>query len=389
MKFFREEQKIIPRYDILLVASVVLLTSLGLVVLYSASYLFALNQPHRFPDGLAPLRGNLLACILGLVGFFIASRMNLQWLQKKKSIMILVLVTVAFNLLPLVPIFQPITGQGNVNRWIYINAGGRTLITFQPSEMIKIILPIYLAYILNKNKDNFTSFSSAFLPSLFWMLLFSLLVIIQSNYSEAVFIALVSLGIWFITGIRFRHISMAILLLVFVAFLLFMSEAGERMTARILSFLNRDSFQVEASIAAVRSGGFLGQGIGQGSLKLRVPEVHGDFVFASFAEESGFLGVIFYFALISFFVWAGLREAWRSQIRFNQILAIALVLSIAVQFLMNIAVVVGIVPTTGIPLPFFSSGGSSLLMTLIGAGLIVNVSRQNYIAEKEGGRNVG
>jgi cell division protein FtsW len=117
-------------------------------------------------------------------------------------------------------------------------------------------------------------------------------------------------------------------------------------------------------------------------LKVRTPEIHGDFVFASYAEESGFLGVILYFVLMGIFFLLGFREAWRKQSCFSRILAIALVMSIAVQTLINIAVVANIIPTTGIPLPFISSGGSSLLMTLVSAGLIVNASKQNYIKGK-------
>ena len=135
---------------------------------------------------------------------------------------------------------------------------------------------------------------------------------------------------------------------------------------------------MEMSLEAIKSGGFWGKGIGQGTLKVRTPEVHGDFVFASFAEESGFLGVFFYFVLMGIFVWLGFREAWRSRSCFCRILGLALVLSVAVQTLINISVAASIIPTTGIPLPFVSSGGSSLLMTLIGSGLIVNVSKQNY-----------
>jgi len=133
--------------------------------------------------------------------------------------------------------------------------------------------------------------------------------------------------------------------------------------------------QIDFSLEAIKAGGFWGKGIGQGTLKIRMPEVHGDFVFASFVEESGFLGVLIYLVLLGIFAGIGYMVAWKSKSRFNQILAFGLVTPIVVQTLLNIAVVVHVIPTTGVPLPFVSSGGSSLLVTLCSAALLVNMAR--------------
>jgi cell division protein FtsW len=174
-----------------------------------------------------------------------------------------------------------------------------------------------------------------------------------------------------------REIFAVLLALILVVFVLYTNDKG-KIKSRIDDFTGRKGYQVEMSLDAIKSGGFWGKGIGQGTLKVKTPEIHGDFVFASYAEESGFLGVLFYFILLGVFVWLGFREAWRSRSCFSRILGIAMVMSVAVQTMINIAVVANIIPTTGIPLPFISSGGSSLLMTLVISGLIVNVSKQNY-----------
>jgi cell division protein FtsW len=143
--------------------------------------------------------------------------------------------------------------------------------------------------------------------------------------------------------------------------------------------------QIDFSLEAVKAGGFWGKGIGQGTLKIRMPEVHGDFVFASFVEESGFLGVLLYLALIGVFAGMGSVVAWKSSNRFIQILAFGLVTPIVIQTLLNIAVVVHVIPTTGVPLPFVSSGGSSLLVTLCAAALLVNITRRHIKSEGMGG----
>jgi cell division protein FtsW len=137
-------------------------------------------------------------------------------------------------------------------------------------------------------------------------------------------------------------------------------------------------FQVRSSLLTIMSGGILGKGIGQGTRKIAsVPEVHSDFIFSAFAEESGFIGVLLLFALFAFFAWQGYRAGFRAATVYRRLLAYGTVTMIVSQALLNVAVVAGSLPATGIPLPFFSHGGSSLLTTLIMAGLVVNVARQS------------
>jgi len=372
------------RYDIILIAVVLLLTLFGLVTLYSASYLFALNQPQRFTNGLTPLIGNVTACALMIVIFPILALIRIEWLKTGWMVVLLVLVTVIFNTLPFLKVFQR---NDYAMRWITLREG----ISFQPSELIKIVLPLYLAYILDKNSEKLNSFVYGPLPPVLLTALFCTLILIQSNLSDAILLALTSLLICFVAGIRLRWFTLVLLAVTPIVHRLIFGNKDGRWYQRIATWSAQEpsspemKTQIDFSLEAVRAGGFWGKGIGQGTLKVRMPEVHGDFVFASFVEESGFLGVLLYLALIGVFAGIGYLVAWKSRDRFIQILAFGLVTPIVIQTLLNIAVVVHVIPTTGVPLPFVSSGGSSLLVTLCAAALLVNITRRHIKSEGMGG----
>jgi len=369
----REERGTV-RYDFILIAVVLLLTLFGLVTLYSASYLFALNQPQRFTNGLTPLIGNITACVLMIVIFPILALIRLEWLKKGWFVVLLLFVTVVLNMLPFLKVFQ---GNDYAMRWITLREG----ISFQPSELIKIMLPLYLAYILEKNNDKLDTFVYGPLPPVLLTALFCTLILIQSNLSDAILLAMTSMLICFVAGIRLRWFAAVLLAAMPIAHRLIFGNKDGRWYQRVSTWFSREPSspdmrtQIDFSLEAVKAGGFWGKGIGQGTLKIRMPEVHGDFVFASFVEESGFLGVMIYFILIGLFAGISYMVAWKSSSRFVQIFAFGLVTPIIMQTLLNIAVVVHVIPTTGVPLPFVSSGGSSLLVTLCAAALLVNMAR--------------
>ena len=386
----REERQAL-RYDYILFAIVVLLTLLGLVTLYSASYLFALNQPWRFARGGAPLASNIVACAIMVVFFPALALVRLDILKKGRFVFALVAFTVFINLLPFVPLFQRSGLEpGGARRWILM--GG---LSFQPSEVIKLALPLYLAYILDKNSERLSHFLYGPLPPAVVTAIFGALVFFQGNYSEVALIALVSFAICFVAGIRLRWFAGAAALLAPFAHILVFGNPEGRLYQRIHSFRNPGTdvlgagYQIEMSMEAVRAGGFWGRGIGQGSVKTAIPEVHGDFVFASYAEEFGLLGVFLHLALVGLFAGIVFYVVWRGRDRFAQILAFGLVTPIVMQTLLNVAVVANVVPTTGIALPFVSSGGSSLLMTLCASALLVNLARRHALSIDKEGRNAG
>jgi len=386
------------RYDYILVATVILLTLLGLVTLYSASYLFAMNQPWRFGrGGWTPLVSNLIACAIMIVLFpVLAFVVKLDTLKKERLIIGLVVLTFVINLLPFIPFFQKsnfVPGE-DVMRWIIIRRGGSDWLSFQPSEVIKFVLPLYLAYILDKNGERLDKFIYGPLPPALVTALFCALVFLQNNFSEVVLFALVGLTVCFFVGIRLRWFFVAPVLIAPLFIFSFRDRDG-RSFQRIHNFFNPGTdvfganYQIDMSMEAIRAGGFWGRGIGQGTVKNRIPEVHGDFVFASYAEEFGLVGVFLHMVLIGVFAGIVFYVVRQSKDRFSQVLAFGLVTPIVMQTLLNIAVVANVVPTTGVALPFVSSGGSSLLVTLCASALLVNLARRQALSLDKEERDVG
>ena len=373
------------RQDYILIALILLLILLGLATLCSASFLFAANHPLRFKNGWSPLVSNLIACGIMLAVFPFTALLSLDKLKNGKVVIFLVALTILLNILPTVSLFQKINHRKGIDvmRWIVLKANGKEFLSFQPSELFKVALPLYLAYILDKNQDRLNSFAYGFLPPVIITTLFCGLVLWQSNFSEAVLILIISLVICFVAGIRLGWFCLGLTVPFPIVYLLLTLDKEGRWYQRFISYISKKQdlsgadYQISMGLKAIREGGFWGKGIGQGTLKVRIPEVHGDFVFAAYIEEFGLLGVLVYLLLIGAFVYIGCVTAFRSRDRFKQLLAFGLVTAIAVQTLTNIAVVVKLIPTTGIPLPFVSSGGSSLLMTLVASGLLVNISRSN------------
>jgi cell division protein FtsW len=355
-------------FDHLLIVSVFLLTGIGLVTLYSASYAFA---DRFFGDGLFFISRQLVYCALGILLFLAASRFPLNLLRR--LIPSFVLGTILLCLLTFVP-GMGVMKNGAV-RWIRLGS-----YTYQPSELVKLVLPLYLAHIFEKKHERIEAFASGALPPILITGLFFILIYLQNNFSTALFIALNGLFLFYLVGIRIRYFIGAALILLPLSGLLILSE--EYRLERLLSFIWPEwepqgaGYQVRSSLLTIGSGGLWGKGIGQGTRKIAsVPEVHSDFIFSSYAEEAGYIGVLIFFLLFTVFTVRGYRAALRAEDGFRRLTAAGLVTIISSQALINIAVVSGILPATGIPLPFFSAGGSSLATTLLAAGLIANVSR--------------
>jgi cell division protein FtsW len=337
-------------------------------VLYSSSYAFAnrfYGRPYQFFFKQLAFGG------VGLLLFFLASFIPLEWVRK--YITFFVAVAGVLCLCTFVP------GLGverlGASRWIKIGSQ-----TYQPSEAVKLVLPVYLAHIFDKKQERLDSFISGILPQVLVTALFFLLIYAQNNFSTAVFIVVNAMVLFFLAGLRFRYFFAALVMFVPTAALLVFTK--EHRVRRLLSFIRPEwdplgaGFQVRSSLLTINSGGFWGKGIGQGTRKIAsVPEIHSDFIFSAFSEEAGFIGVLLFFVLLGLFAFFGYRGAWRSNSVFKKLLASGLTTMIVSQALLNVAVVSGALPATGIPLPFFSAGGSSLATTLVCAGLIVNVVR--------------
>ncbi|MDR1248733.1 MAG: putative lipid II flippase FtsW [Treponema sp.] len=364
------------RADHVLIACVLLLTGVGLATLYSASYAFG---ERFYQSGLYFFSKQVIYCVIGMAAFFVASWIKLSTLRR--FIIPMVVVAIVLCMLPFVPGIG-VTKNG-ASRWIRVPPDN----TFQPSELVKLTLPFYLAHIFSKKQERINTLVSGILPPAMITLSFFILIYLQNNFSTAVFITLNALFMFFFAGVRYRYFICGAITLVPVSAFLVMSK--EHRLRRVISFIMPNwepqgaGFQVHSSLLSIGSGGLLGKGFGQGTRKIAsVPEIQSDFIFSSFSEETGLVGVFLFYALFAVFTVQGYRAALKCRDMFRRLLGCGLVTMISSQALLNTAVVSGAVPATGLPLPFFSAGGSSLAITLLIAGLIVNISRnreENYV----------
>jgi cell division protein FtsW len=365
--------------DHVLVGAVLLLTGLGLVTLYSSSYAFA---ERFFGDSRYFISRQLLLGLFGLVLFFLITRIKMERLRRWiKPMVLLALVLCILTFVPGVGVMK-----NGAARWIRL--GGYT---YQPSELVKLVLPLYLAHFFDKKQDRLDSFTAGILPPVLITALFFILIYLENNFSTAVFIAANVLFIFYLAGVKLRYFFGVLAVLFPLSSFLILTK--EHRLRRLISFIWPDweplgaGYQVHASQLTIGSGGFWGKGIGQGTRKIAsVPEIHSDFIFSSYAEEAGFMGVFLFYTLFIVFSVQGYRAALGSKDMFRRLAAFGMVTMISSQALLNIAVTSGVLPATGIPLPFFSAGGSSLATTLLMAGLVVNVSRSAREPEVKYGR---
>jgi cell division protein FtsW len=361
--------------DTVLIILIVLLTGLGLGALFSASHYRAFSvfgNPYYF------IKRQCAWAVLGGILAWAFSRVPLKFLWKITPVFFggsLVLMVLCF-----VPAFAPqIMGA---RRWIVLFG-----YSVQPSEFAKVALVLYLARILHTKDTRLNDFINTFIPLVCVVGLFAVLTYAQNDFSTAVFLLLLGISIFFIAGIKLRYVW-GLSFFAGLGGLAVLLTKGHRVQ-RIMTFLNpgRDptgaDYQILAARTALLKGGFWGTGIGQGTRKLGgLPEAHSDFIFAVLAEELGFIGVMGVLIVFLALAYKGYAIARNHNgNRYAFYLAFGATTCILSQTLMNMAVVAGLVPATGVTLPFFSSGGSSLLVTLILCGILVNLSRPDEAQE--------
>lgn len=357
-----------PGGDSLYLVSLVLLAGTGLACLFSASYGFALSLGK--PASYFALR-QLAWFVPASLAFCAGAFSPLDRLRGSMSA--LVLGSLVLLLLPFVPGIG-ITKNG-ATRWF--GFGGQM---FQPSELFKPMLVLYLAHILSKKAERLGDIVNGVIPPFLIACAGCLVVLAQNDFSTALMLGLIAVVMFWIADVPLVFFAaLATVGLPLVSLSVLTSDYRLR---RVLGFLapSHDpanlSYQVNSSLRAIASGGAWGKGLGQGTLKLgSIPEVQSDFVFSAWVEETGFAGVLAFAGLWTFFLWRAYRVAFSAGDPFRSLLAFGAASYLAAQALVNIMVVSGAAPATGIPLPFFSAGGSSLVSAALTAGLIYNVSR--------------
>ncbi|MGB9715284.1 MAG: putative lipid II flippase FtsW [Thermodesulfovibrionales bacterium] len=369
------ERPLYDTYDRLLFFSTLTLVVFGALMIYSSTSVITPVLERKGITEFYYFKRHLFTILIGFGFMYIAFRISPYYLKK----IAVPLLIVSFILLMLV--FLPGIGvsAGGARRWIRLWPS-----TFQPSEFVKLSMVIFLAKYLSASEyrtDNFISF----LKPIIIMAIFQAVIIKQPDFGAAMSLAFLTFSMLFLSGTRIRYIFSLSLLALPVLYKLLMEPYRLR---RIMSFLDpwKDSqdsgFQLVQSFIAFGSGGISGVGIGGSRQKLSyLPESHTDFIFSIIGEEFGFIGVSVVIILFLLILIRGISIANRAKDMFVYYLAIGLSLMISLQALINFAVATGMVPTKGLPLPFISYGGSSLLVNMAAIGILLNISRG--INEKE------
>ena len=347
--------------------SVLILLAIGVIMIYSASSYYAMFKEG---DSMVYLKKQIVWAITGLVAMSLMS--NFDYHKLKKITPQLLIITVP--LLIAVFFFPAVNGA---KRWIQIGA-----LSFQPSELTKYVVVLFLALSLDIKGDGVKKFFTGILPYLGVAGFFSAMILAEKNLSIAAIIMIVTFIMLFVAGGTVKDLfgKVAPTLLVVVFIFIFSEEYRK---ARMLNFLNPwkdpagDGYQLIQSFYALGAGGVTGLGLGQSRQKtLYMPEPHNDFIFSIIGEELGLIGCLFIIFLFIFFVWRGIKVAMKAKDTYGTLLAVGITSIIAVQAIINIAVVTGSMPVTGVPMPFISYGGTSLVINMTAMGILLNISRQ-------------
>ncbi len=350
-----------------LLAAVLLLTGIGLVMVYSAS---AVTAQARVHDQFYYLKRQLVAAGVGLTLLLVLLKIGYRRLEPL-AVPLLLLVVVAL-LLVLVPGIGKVAG--GARRWIDLG-----FIRFQPAEAAKVALVLYLARSLAHKKDRVRLFSIGFLPHVVVTGLLVVLVLAERDLGTTVILLLVLLVMLFAGGVKVGYLIASVALAIPVGWYLIAGTPYrmQRITAFLDPWQHRDGigFQIVESMLGIGNGGWLGQGLGEGKGKLfYLPAAHTDFIAAVIAEEVGLVGMSLLVLLFAVLVWRGFRATVLAPDPFGCYLALGLTTLIGSQALVNLAVVLGLLPTKGLTLPFVSYGGSSLMTMLAAAGMLLSVS---------------
>lgn len=309
--------------------------------------------------------------LAGLIVMFTASRVDYRRLNQPIAVYALFALTIV--MLVAVFAFPEINGA---RRWIRMGP-----FSIQPSEIAKIALPVFLAYFLTRNQDRVGEIKSTVIPCLGALILMGGLIFIEPDLGTTIVLCAIFASVYFAAGAKLLHIATvaAAMVVMALAAVLMAPWRVERLMAFLDPFAHSDDagYQVVQSLYAIGSGGIFGEGFAKGQQKLfYLPYPYSDFIFSVVGEELGLVGTLAVVIAFGLLLWRGARAAVKSPDRFGMLLGVGLITGIIVQALFNISVVTSLLPAKGIPLPFISYGGSSVLVTMAAVGILLNISRQ-------------
>ena len=358
------------RGDIVLIMLVIAILGVGFAMLFSASYSFSARV---YQDPLYLVKRQLLWAAIGGLGAFVVSITPLEMVRR--ALPFILLATLGAALLPFLPVIG--TRVLGSRRWITLFG-----MSFQPSEIVKVTLILYLASYFARREEADEMQLNALIPPFIVVCLFAAIILLQNDYSTAIFLVVTGLSMLFVARVRALHFALVTFFTGILGFLLLFTR--EHRVQRLLAYFDLSSYrsgtgyQIVNAKAALAGGGFWGRGLGRSLAKLGpLPMSHSDFIYTIIGEETGLLGALFVLILFALFAWRGFQISLRAPDSFTSYAAFGVTVAISLQALLNMAVAVGLVPTTGVTLPFFSAGGSSLFATLIMCGLLVNLSRRS------------
>jgi cell division protein FtsW len=345
---------------------------LGLTMVLSASSTYSV---FKFDSVFYLFNSHLFKVFFGIGAIILFAFIPYEYYRRfSKPAMIVTTVLLVVTLL-----FAPdIKGAG---RWL--NLG---VITIQPADIAKLVLIIHLAVLLEAKRDVIDNFRNGFIYFFIWIIVISGLILLQPNISSGIMLMIISLTIIYAGGARFKHIFFSMLLslaVIGVAAMIF-PHSRSRIFTYINSFSNGSdlNFQVKQALYSLGSGGIFGVGIGNSmQSNLFLPEAYGDFIFAILGEEFGLIGSIL--VLLSYLVLlvCGILVAKKTKDIFGQLLAFGITISIVFYAFINVGVTTGALPTTGLPLPFISYGGTSLIFLCISVGILINIAFTNHLRQ--------
>ncbi len=364
-----------------LIVSIILMWGIGMGALYVCSSAYCGKV---FGNELMLVKRQLLASAIGFAGLLFFAFAPLS--KIRKILPLIMLVCIVLLLATFVPAFNE--ERNGAKRWVKL-----PFFRFQPSELAKFAVILYLANFFDKYQRERDLEERSVFPAVVVMTLFVALIFAEKDFSTGLFLFLICLLLFFISGIKTLWlVPMAAIGLPALAMMIVWEPY--RME-RIAGYLHPEEFsqgvnyQTNASLRAIGAGGFWGQGIGNGLTKLNsIPEVQADYIFAGWTEAMGFVGVAIYFVILCVFAYRAYKRAFMCPSRFGAIGTFGCISAILFQSLANVAVVCGAIPSTGIPLPFFSAGGSSMIVTLCMCGFMINAARGDENDEGESAESI-
>lgn len=358
------------KIDLILLFAVILISLFGVLMIYSSSTVWA---SYKFDDPFKYLKTQSIFLIIGIILMVIVSKIHYTYYLDKANI----LLFSCFVLLILVIIPGIGTVRNGSRSWFGIGGFG-----IQPSEFMKLAMIIFVSKYLYKNNKDIKNIKKGIIPILLVVLLAFGLIMLQPDFGTGVILVMSIIGLLFISGVNLKFF-LTLGIFGIIGSVLLIVIAPYRFQ-RILSFINPwldplgSGFQAIQSLFAIGPGGFLGLGLGNSIQKhFYLPEPQTDFIFSIISEELGFLGILIVSSLFIIIIYRGIKISLNAKDLFSKYLSFGIIFQLSFQTLLNLMVVVGLIPITGVTLPFISYGGSSLLISMISIGIVLSVSRSN------------